>query len=61
MGLPKDQTILAVVAMILIAGLTAIWILTGHNSVSLTLAVSSILMVAGYNVGFKRGKRGIVP
>lgn len=56
MGLPKDQTILAVVAMILIAGLTAIWILTGHNSVSLTLAIGSIMTIGGYRIGFKRGR-----
>ncbi len=59
MKLPKDQTILAIVAMVLIAALEALWIATGHNSTSMTLAVGAIMTVAGYGVGFKKGKEGL--
>lgn len=56
MKLPKDQTILAIVAIVSIAGLEALWVWTGHNSISMTVAVGSIMTIAGYGVGFKKGK-----
>ena len=50
----KDQTVLALTAMILIAILETVWVLTGHNSISMGLAVSAILTLAGYKIGFQR-------